>query len=156
MPASDGSLARDVAAAIERGDHAAARRTLDDAARARPGDPLVEKLRGDLACARGAAGECLRRYRVALAARADLRGDASLRINVRRLLGREHGCGTRRAAANLLGEIRDPDALPALEEARRSGGLLSFLCTGDSLDRAIGATRASTADPDGANAVATQ
>jgi hypothetical protein len=143
MPGSDGALAREVAAAIERGDHAEAKATLDLAVRDRPGDPLVEKLRGDLACARGAAGECLRRYRVALAARADLRDDASLRRNVRRLLGREQSCGARRAAANLLGEIRDPDSLPALEEARRSAGLFAFLCTGDSIDRAIVTTRAS-------------
>ncbi len=141
LPSSDGALEREVASFVERGDLASARRRLDDADRRHPGDPIVEKLRGDLACARGAAGECVRRYRIALAARPELREDAALRGNARRLLGPGQACGTRRAAAQLLGELRDPEALPALEEARRSSGLFAFLCTGDSIDRAISATR---------------
>ncbi len=136
------ALARDVAGALERGDLAAARRRLDQAARERPDDPLVEKLRGDLACARGAPGECVRRYRVAIAARPDLREDPTLRGNARALLRSEQSCGTRRAAAKLLGELRDREALPALEAARRAGGIFAPLCTGDSIDRAIAATRA--------------
>jgi hypothetical protein len=106
---------------------------------------VLEKLRGDVACARGAAGECLRRYRVALAAREELREDPALRANARRLLDRGHSCGTRRAAAQLLGELRDPEALPALEEARRSGGIFAAFCAGDAVDRAIASTRAAVA-----------
>jgi hypothetical protein len=145
LPRGDAALEREIAALVERGDLPAARRRLEALARERPGDPLVEKLRGDVACARGAPGECLRRYRVALAARPALRSDAPLRANARRLLAREQACGTRRAAANLLGELRDPEALPALEAARRAGGFFAFFCTGDALDRAITATRAEVA-----------
>jgi hypothetical protein len=137
----DPALARSVEAAIARGDLAAARSLLDDAARSGRAGPVVEKLRGDLACARGASGECLRRYRVALAARPELREDPALRRNARALLRRDQSCGTRRAAAALVGELRDREALPALEEARRRGGLFAFLCTGDAIDRAIAATR---------------
>jgi hypothetical protein len=141
LPLGERGLERDVEALLTRGEHAEARRLLDQAARERPGDPIIEKLRGDVACARRAPGECLRRYRVALAARPSLRADAALRANVRGLVGRQHGCETRRAAAALLGQLRDTDALPALEEARRSGGLFAFLCTGDAFERAITATR---------------
>ena len=118
-----------------------ARAKLEGAAKARRGDPLVEKLRGDVACARGASGECLRRYRVALAARPVLREDPALRANARRLLSGAQSCGSRRAAAELLGELRDPAALPTLESARRSGGVFSWFCTGDAIDRAIASTR---------------
>jgi eukaryotic-like serine/threonine-protein kinase len=142
LPGREDTLERDVAALVEQRDLAGARRLLDAAAKERPGDPVVEKLRGDVACARGAPGECVRRYRVALAARPQLRTDPTLRANARRLLERAQPCKTRRAAAQLIGEIRDPEALPALEEARRSGGILGFLCTGDTIDRAITATRA--------------
>jgi hypothetical protein len=143
LPPSDAALADEVASLIADGRLADARTKLDAAARARAGDPLVEKLRGDVACARGASGECLRRYRVALVARPALREDAALRENARRLLAGAQSCGGRRAAAELLGELRDPAALPALESARRSGGVFSWFCTGDSLDRAIAATRRS-------------
>ncbi|HEX9051119.1 MAG TPA: serine/threonine protein kinase, partial [Anaeromyxobacter sp.] len=145
LPRTDAALAREVSGLLERGDPARARAVLEEAARRRPADPVVEKLRGDVACARGAPGECLRRYRVAIAAREELSADPALRANARRLLGRAQSCGTRRAAAQLLGELRDPQALPALEEARRSGGIFSFFCTGDAFDRAIAATRASAA-----------
>jgi hypothetical protein len=141
-PWSGAGLARQVGDALERGDLAAARAALDGAHR-RTDRALVEKLRGDLACARRAPAECLRRYRTALAARPDLRADDRLRRNVRALLSREERCETRRAAALLAGELRDPEALPALEAARRSGGLFAFLCTGDAFDRAITATRGS-------------
>ncbi|ABS25979.1 serine/threonine protein kinase [Anaeromyxobacter sp. Fw109-5] len=141
LPPSDAALADEVASLIADGRLADARTKLDAAARTRAGDPLVEKLRGDVACARGASGECLRRYRVALAARPALREDAALRENARRLLAGAQSCGGRRAAAELLGELRDPAALPALEAARRSGGVFSWFCTRDSLDRAIAATR---------------
>jgi hypothetical protein len=104
----------------------------------------VEKLRGDLACARGVPDECLRRYRTALAARPALRSDGALRQNVRALLSRDEGCSTRRAAALLAGELRDPETLPALQAAaRQSRGFFAYLCTGDAFDRAIAATRAS-------------
>lgn len=141
LPRTDASLARDVASLLERGDVATARARVEDGARRRPSDPVIEKLRGDVACARGAPGECLRRYRVAIAARAELREDPALRANARRLLDRAQSCGTRRAAAQLVGELRDPDALPALEEARRSAGIFAVFCTGDAFDRAIAATR---------------
>jgi eukaryotic-like serine/threonine-protein kinase len=127
---------------VARGDLPAARQRLDASAKVRPGDPVVEKLRGDVACARGEPAECMRRYRVALAKRPELREDPLLRANARRLLRPGEACGTRRAAANLVGELRDPEALPALEEARRSAGILAYFCAGDSIDRAIGATRA--------------
>jgi eukaryotic-like serine/threonine-protein kinase len=135
-------LEREIAALVEQGDLAGARGRLELAAKERPGDPIVEKLRGDVACARGSPAECVRRYRVALAARPELRQDPALRRNARRLLAREQPCATRRSAAHLLGELRDPEALPSLEAARRSGGIFAFLCTGDSIDRAITATRA--------------
>jgi len=139
----EAALEREVASLIERGDLAGARRRLEAAARERPDDPLVEKLRGDVACARGAPGECLRRYRVALASRPELREDGTLRANARRLVQRNEACSTRRAAAHLLGELRDADAVPVLEEARRSAGIFAAFCTGDAFDRAIAATRAS-------------
>ncbi len=142
LPRTDGALARSVADRLEHGDVASARALVDEAARRRPADPVVEKLRGDVACARGAPGECLRRYRVAIASRPELREDPSVRANARRLLDRTESCGTRRAAAQLLGELRDRGALPALEEARRSAGVFAVFCTGDSIDRAITATRA--------------
>jgi hypothetical protein len=143
LPRSDAALAREVASALERGDPAAARRALD-AAPHRADRALVEKLRGDVACARHAPAECLRRYRTALAAHPALREDAPLRRNVRALLSANEDCATRRSAALLVGELRDPQALPALEAARRSGGLFAFLCTGDAVERAITATRAAS------------
>jgi hypothetical protein len=142
LPQSDAVLEREIAAMIARGDLAAARRRLEASAKERPGDAVVEKLRGDVACARGEPADCMRRYRVALAKRPDLRQDPVLRANARRLLRPSEACGTRRAAANLVGELRDPEALPALEEARRSAGILAYFCTGDSIERAIVATRA--------------
>ncbi len=142
LPESDALLAREVASLVERGDLAGARRRLDQSAKERPGDPFVEKLRGDVACARGDRGECLRRYRVALTARPDLRDDPALRSNARRLVAAGEPCGSRRAAAHLLGELRDPESLPALEEARRASGFFARLCLGDSLERAITATKA--------------
>jgi len=138
---TDAALSREIGSLLERGDVPGARRRVDAAARARPDDPVIEKLRGDVACARGAASECLRRYRVALASRPGLRDDPALRLNARRLVQPDEACSTRRSAAHLLGELRDPEALPALERSRRAGGLLAFLCTGDALDRAITATR---------------
>jgi hypothetical protein len=136
---SDAALEREVGAAIARGDHAAARRL--DESRTSAGAILVE-LRGDLACASSAPDE----VRPALPHRPRgppgvPRGSGSGGTRAA-LLRRDLGCGTRRSAAQLLGELRDRDALPTLEEARRSGGVLAFLCTGDSLDRAIAATRA--------------
>ncbi len=141
LPQSETSLEGEISGLIAGGRLADARAKLEAAAKARRGDPLVEKLRGDVACARGASGECLRRYRVALAARPVLREDAALRANARRLLAGAQSCGSRRAAAELLGELRDPAALPTLESARRSGGVFSWLCTGDTIDRAIASTR---------------
>ncbi len=130
-----------MAIALEHGDVAAARARLEHPPRG-VDRVIVEKLRGDVACARRAPGECLRRYRTALAARPELRDDEVLRRNVRVLLAPGEACATRRSAALLAGELRDPEALPALEAARRAGGLLAFLCTGDAIDRAIAATRA--------------
>jgi hypothetical protein len=141
LPRSDAALAREVERAIARGELGAARLSLETAPHGTD-RALVEKLRGDLACARRAPDECLRRYRTALAARPALRGDEALRRNVRRLLSRDEGCATRRAAALLAGELRDPETLPALQAARRSAGPFGFLCTGDTLERAIAATRA--------------
>jgi eukaryotic-like serine/threonine-protein kinase len=138
----DRALSKDVAARIGKGDLTGARALLDRAERDGIRTPVVEKLRGDLAFARGAPGECLRRYRVALAAEPALRTDPVLRENTRRLLAGAEGCGTKRAAAELLGELRDPRALPVLREAKRSSGLFGFLCTGDAIDRALAATRA--------------
>jgi hypothetical protein len=139
-PGTDAALSREVGGDLARGDLAAARAALDDGSRGAD-RALVEKLRGDLACARRASGECLRRYRTALAARPALGGDEGLRRNVRALLSRDESCATQRSAALLAGQLRDRDALPALQAARRSGGLLAFLCTGDALDRAIAAAR---------------
>ncbi|BDG01015.1 serine/threonine-protein kinase [Anaeromyxobacter oryzae] len=141
----DAALAGDVADRLARHDLAGAHALLDGAERAGHRGPLVEKLRGDVAIARGAAGEGLRRYRVALAADPALRSDAKLRENARKLLARADRCDTKRAAAELLGQLRDPAALPALREAKRSSGLLGFLCTGDALDRAIVAIRSTPA-----------
>ncbi|MFY3746753.1 serine/threonine protein kinase, partial [Anaeromyxobacter sp. Red801] len=141
VPRGEADLAAGVAARLAAGDAAGARALLDEADRAGRRGPLLDKLRGDVACARRASGECLRRYRLALAADPALRTDAVLRENARRLLGAE-GCGTRRAAAELIGELRDPEALPALRAARRGGGLLAYFCTGDSIDRAIREVRA--------------
>jgi hypothetical protein len=141
LPRSDAALAREVGRDLARGDLPAARAALDAAPHGAD-RALVEKLRGDLACARRAPGECLRRYRTAIAARPALRADEDLRRNVRALLSRDESCATQRAAALLAGQLRDPDALPALQAARRSAGLFAFLCTGDAFDRAIAATRA--------------
>jgi hypothetical protein len=142
LPPSGAALAREVGRAIAQGDLVAARVALDRAPRGADRG-LVEKLRGDLACARRAPDECLRRYRTALAARPELRVDESLRRNVRALLSRDEACATQRSAALLAGQLRDPAALPALQAARRSAGFFGFLCAGDAFDRAIAATRAS-------------
>jgi hypothetical protein len=144
LPRSDAGLAREVGRDLARGDLVAARAALDAAPRGAD-RALVEKLRGDLACARRSPGECLRRYRTAIAGSPALRGDEALRRNVRALLSRDEACATRRAAALLAGQLRDPDTLPALQAARRSAGFFAFLCTGDAFDRAIAATRASGA-----------
>lgn len=141
LPRSDAALAGEVERDLARGDLAGARAALDAAPRAAD-RALVEKLRGDVACARGAPEECLRRYRTALAARPALRADGALRRNVRALLSRDQSCWTQRSAALLAGQLRDPEALPALRAARRSAGIFAFLCTGDAFDRAIAATRA--------------
>ncbi|HVI97345.1 MAG TPA: hypothetical protein VM753_25240, partial [Anaeromyxobacter sp.] len=93
----DASVDAEVAALLARGEHAKARAVLERAEARRPGDGRLEKLRGDVACARGAAGECLRRYRLALAARPELRADPTLRANARNLLATAQGCGARRA-----------------------------------------------------------
>jgi hypothetical protein len=143
LPRSDAALAREVGRAIAQGELAAARAVLDAAPRSAD-RALVEKLRGDLACARRAPDECLRRYRTAFAARPELGGDASLRRNVRALLSRSESCATQRSAALLAGQLRDPEALPALQAARQAAGFFGFLCAGDAFDRAITATRAST------------
>jgi hypothetical protein len=141
LPRSEADLAREVGRDLARGDLAAARTVLDAAPRGTD-RALVEKLRGDLACARRVPGECLRRYRTAIAARPGLRADEALRRNVRALLSRDESCATQRSAALLAGELHDPDTLPALQAARRSAGFFAFLCTGDAFDRAIAATRA--------------
>lgn len=141
----DAALAREITSRLEEGDVQGARRRIEAVAKERPDDPLVEKLRGDVACARGATRECIRRYRVVLASRPELREDRTLRMNARRLVHRDQACSTRRAAAHLLGELRDPEALPALERSRRSGGIFAVFCTGDALERAIAMTRASMA-----------
>ena len=141
LPESDAALEREIASLVERGDLAGARRRLEVSAQERPDDPFLEKLRGDVACAGGKPTECIRRYRVALASRPELREDRVLRSNARRLVRRDQACTTRRSAAHLLGALRGPEALEDLEEARRSGGLLAYLCTGDSIERAITATR---------------
>ncbi|ABC81803.1 serine/threonine protein kinase [Anaeromyxobacter dehalogenans] len=141
VPRGEADLAAGVAARLAAGDAAGARALLDEAERAGRRGPLLDKLRGDVACARRASGECLRRYRLALAADPALRTDPVIRENARRLLGAD-GCGTRRAAAELIGELRDPEALPALRAARGRGGLLAYFCTGDSIDRAIREVRA--------------
>jgi hypothetical protein len=198
-------FASEVSARMDAGDLSGARATLEAAARGLPANPWVEKLRGDLACARGEFGECLRRYRAALAARGTFSSDERLRGNVLALIGRDEDggaglvrvaarvdgidqpltegvgsdrfwirwnavraleargeagridyadvyardlaggtdCATKRAAAAKLAELRDPRVLPRLEEARRrERGFLGFLCVGDSISRAIAATRA--------------
>jgi predicted Zn-dependent protease len=147
LPESEASLSSEIHRLVRSGDLVSARTRLDGVARRRPGDPFVEKLRGDVACARGSRSECLRRYRAALAARPGLREDETLRENTRALLGRRSSCGDRRAAAELLAELRDPGALPALEEARRGAGFFGFFCTGDAIDRAIQTTRAAARGP---------
>ncbi len=55
-----------------------------------------------------------------------------------RILLLEHAdsCAVRKRVARRLGEIGDPDALPALEAVRRRG-LLDNLCMGGTLDQAI-------------------
>jgi hypothetical protein len=58
-----------------------------------------------------------------------------------RWLGRDASCEARREAARLLAALRDPGALPALEQARRAGGPFAFLCAGGAVDDAIAATR---------------
>ncbi|ACL65272.1 serine/threonine protein kinase [Anaeromyxobacter dehalogenans 2CP-1] len=141
VPRGQSDLAAGVAARLSAGDAAGARSLLDAAERAGRRGPLLDKLRGDVACARRASGECLRRYRLALAADPVLRSDPVIRENARRLLGAD-ACGTRRAAAELVGELRDPEALPALRAARGRGGLLAYFCTGDAIDRAIREVRA--------------
>jgi eukaryotic-like serine/threonine-protein kinase len=139
------SLERAVQDRLSSGDLSGARALLDEAERDGRSGPRLQKLRGDVACARGAQGECLRRYRLALAADPDLRDDEVLRQNTRRLLERADGCGTRRAAAELAGELRDPELLPSLRASRRNAGFLGFLCGGDAVDRAIATTASPSA-----------
>lgn len=97
LPRSDAALAGEVERDLARGDLAGARAALDAAPRAAD-RALVEKLRGDVACARGDGEGCLARYRAALAARPGLGSDARLRANVLRLLGREGSAAVRVAA----------------------------------------------------------
>ncbi|MFT3915211.1 MAG: tetratricopeptide repeat protein [Anaeromyxobacteraceae bacterium] len=134
-----------VEALVARGELARARQLLEAAGP--DDDPVVEKLRGDLACAEGRPADCLRRYRAALGGRPELRADGFVRANTVRLLDGAQPCAVRRAAALLLVEVRDPAALPALERARRSAGLLAIFCEGDALDRALVATRAEARQP---------
>jgi eukaryotic-like serine/threonine-protein kinase len=82
-------LVREVRQLLAAGELPRAADVLDRAAAQRPTDPAVEKLRGDLACARGHGRECLRRYRAAIEARPGLKDDPLVRENVLALLGRE-------------------------------------------------------------------
>jgi hypothetical protein len=84
----DPPFAREVGERLDAGDLAGARAALDRAGRADAGDPWIEKVRGDLACARGDAGECLRRYAAALDARPGFAADPRLRASVVRLIDR--------------------------------------------------------------------
>jgi eukaryotic-like serine/threonine-protein kinase len=107
-------LVREVRQLLAAGELPRAADVLDRAAAQRPSDPGVEKLRGDLACARGQGRECLRRYRAALEARPGLKDDPLVRENVLALLGREDD----RALAVRLATWVDGVDEPLLERTR--------------------------------------
>ncbi len=84
----DGALSRRVAALVAARDLAGARRLLREGERRHPGDPTVEKLLGDVACARRDYGDCLARYRRALEKSHRFASDRVLRANALALLPR--------------------------------------------------------------------
>lgn len=96
--AGEPGYAAQVERLLDAGDVSRAAAAVDRAAASRPREPWIEKLRGDVACARGDGEGCLARYRAALAARPGLGSDARLRANVLRLLGREGSAAVRVAA----------------------------------------------------------
>ncbi|MFL5302016.1 MAG: hypothetical protein ACJ79R_16905, partial [Anaeromyxobacteraceae bacterium] len=110
-------FARELEQRLVAGDVDGARRALRDAERERPGDPLVEKLRGDVACARRAYGDCLRRYDAALAAAPRFATDARIRENALALAARGDD---RRAVVAVLAKLdRIDPALAALTGGER-------------------------------------
>jgi hypothetical protein len=86
--ARDEALARKVAALVTARDLSGARRLLREGERKHPGDPMVEKLLGDVACARRDYGDCLGRYRRALEKSRRFASDRVLRANALALLPR--------------------------------------------------------------------
>ncbi|WP_176065683.1 serine/threonine protein kinase [Anaeromyxobacter diazotrophicus] len=110
-----GALERAVAARLEARDLDGARRLLREAERRGGAGPVAEKLRGDVACAGRAYGECLRRYEAALAARPALGRDPRLRENALALAARGDD---RRALAAVLARL--PGLDDALAELTRS------------------------------------
>jgi hypothetical protein len=83
-----GALERAVSSRLAARDVDGARRLLRAAERGGATGPALEKLRGDIACAARAFGECLRRYETALAARPSLGRDPRLRENALALAAR--------------------------------------------------------------------
>lgn len=102
-----GALELEVAARLDARDLAGARQLVAAAEPGRAGDPLLDKLRGDLACAARSSGECLRRYDAALSARPALGRDRRLRENALALAARGE---ERRAVVAVLARLPDASA----------------------------------------------
>ena len=101
-----GALEREVAARLDARDLAGARQLVAAAQHGRAGDPLLDKLRGDVACAARSSGECLRRYESALSARPELGRDRRLRENALALAARGED---RRAVVAVLARLPGAD-----------------------------------------------
>ncbi len=101
-----GALDREVASRLDARDLAGARQIVAAAEHARAGDPLLDKLRGDIACAARSPGECLRRYEAALSASPTLGRDRRLRKNALALAARGE---ERRAVVAVLARLPAAD-----------------------------------------------
>lgn len=101
-----GALERDVSARLAARDVDGARRLLREAERGGASGPALQKLRGDVACAARAYGDCLRRYEAALAASPSLGRDPRLRQNALALAARGD---ERRAVVAVLARLPGAD-----------------------------------------------
>jgi hypothetical protein len=111
-----GRVEREVEARLATGDVAGARRSVGDAEHRGTRGPVLEKLRGDIACAAHAYGECLARYHRALVGRPLLGRDRRLHDNALALAARGE---ERRALVALLTRLGAEDELARMTRSPR-------------------------------------
>ena len=111
-----GRVEREVEARLEAGDVAGARRSVRYAEQRGTRGPVLEKLRGDIACAAHAYGECLARYHRAVAGRPSLGRARRLHDNALALAARGE---ERRAVVALLARLGDEDELAQMTRSPR-------------------------------------